>query len=82
MPIEINGDRYVLATEAAETAGVTRQTLWRWRRDGKIPAGHKYRGRQIVFTYDELDLIQQFAERLEPADGAMEKQGTLFGNRQ
>jgi len=26
-----------LASEVAEAAGVTRQTIWRWARDGKIP---------------------------------------------
>ena len=81
MPIEINGAEYLLATEIAGAVGVSRQTLWRWRRDGKIPMGQKYRGCQIVFTYDELETICQFSKRLEPVDGVMERQGTLFGNR-
>lgn len=66
MPIEINGIKYFFATQVAENIGVTRQTLWRWRRAGSTPAGRKYRGRQVLYTDDEVELIRQYAERLEP----------------
>ncbi len=47
-------------------AGVTRQTLWRWRQDGKVPAGRKYRDKQVVFTSAESEQIREYAQRLEP----------------
>lgn len=78
MSVEINGKKYFQATEVAETVGVTRQTLWRWRRDGSIPVGSKYRGRQIVYTPTEVEIIRQFAERLEPIADQHRREKTLF----
>jgi predicted DNA-binding transcriptional regulator AlpA len=78
MPVEINGTRYLQVTEVADTVGVTRQTLWRWRRDGVIPVGRKYRGRQIIYTQSEVELIQLFAERIEPIDDSHRREKTLF----
>ena len=66
MSVEINGEKYLQATEVAEAIGVTRQTLWRWRRDGSIPVGSKYRGRQIIYTPTEVETIRQFSQRIEP----------------
>lgn len=66
MPLLISGVKYFLITELADVIGVTRQTLWRWRRACKIPQGHKYRGRNIVFTEEEAHLIQLYSNRLEP----------------
>lgn len=66
MPLFICGVKYFLITELADNVGVTRQTLWRWRRACKIPQGHKYRGRNIVFTEKEVHLIQRYSNRLEP----------------
>ena len=66
MAIEIDGRTYFPAAEVARSVGVSRQTLWRWRQAGKVPAGRRFRDRQIVYTPDELDQIQGFAARLEP----------------
>ena len=68
MSVEIGGRQYFQAKEVAEVVGITRQTLWRWRRDGRIPVGSKYRGHQIVYTPDEVEAIRQFAHRIEPID--------------
>lgn len=78
MPIEINNTNYLLATEVAEIIGITRQTLWRWRRDGRVPSGNKYRGRQILYTREELEEIRQFSERLEPLERVDNDQISLF----
>lgn len=78
MPVEINGKEYLQVTEIVEEIGVTRQTLWRWRRDGTIPIGRKYRGRQIIYTPSEVELIRQFAERIEPIDDQHRREKTLF----
>lgn len=67
MPVEISGAQFYSVTEVAEVADVTRQTIWRWRKDSKIPEGRKYRGRNVVFTQDELEEIYAYAHRLEPS---------------
>lgn len=64
--VEINGIKYLTATGLLQIVDVTRQTLWRWRHEGKIPAGHRYRGRQVVFSPDEVEAIQEHANRIEP----------------
>lgn len=64
--VEINGTKYLTATGLLQIVDVTRQTLWRWRHEGKIPAGHRYRGRQVVFSPDEVEAIQEHANRIEP----------------
>ena len=78
MPIEIEGTQYLSATEVAEQAGVSRQTLWRWRREAKIPSGHRYRDRQIVFTPDEVAEITAYANRIEPIASGARGQRRLF----
>ncbi len=82
MSVRINGTNYQNAGEVAELVGVTRQTLWRWRRNGEIPIGRKYRGCQILYTDEEVELIRQFSERIEPIASTARKQKTLFEGRQ
>jgi predicted DNA-binding transcriptional regulator AlpA len=67
MPVQIKGAAYHSASEVAELAGVSRQTLWRWRNDGDVPSGRRYRNRQLLFTEAELVAIRDFADRIEPA---------------
>ncbi|MCG7955068.1 MAG: helix-turn-helix domain-containing protein [Candidatus Thiodiazotropha endolucinida] len=78
MTVEINGIKYLSATEVLETVDVTRQTLWRWRQEGKIPAGHRFRGRQVVFSLEEVTAIQEYANRIEPIDNSDAGQLSLF----
>jgi len=66
MPVTVNGQDFFTATEVAEDVGVVRQTLWRWRQDRKVPPGHRYRDRQILYSEDELIEIREFAHKLEP----------------
>ena len=66
MSVMVNGQEFFTATEVAEDVGVVRQTLWRWRQQGKIPAGYRYRGRQILYSENELEGIREFAHKLEP----------------
>jgi hypothetical protein len=82
MPLVVSGQEFFTATEVAQDVGVVRQTLWRWRQEGKIPLGSRYRDRQILFTQAELDLIREFAHRVEPlaAEGE-DRQRTLFDEK-
>ena len=68
MSRDIGGVRYYSAMEILGELGVSRQTLWRWRNEGKIPAGHRSRDRKVFFTADEINVIRQFANRVEPID--------------
>jgi hypothetical protein len=68
MPIEIEGIEYVTAADIHRALGIARQTLWRWRRNRKIPQGRRYRDKAIVFTHQELEAIREYANRLEPVD--------------
>ncbi len=78
MSREIRGVRYVEAAEVAKEVGVSRQTLWRWRRSGKIPGGHRFRDRQIVFTEQEVEEIRSHANKIEPIAAIDENQSHLF----
>lgn len=68
MPIDLNGRSFYMMSEVAEEAGVTRQTIWRWKRDEKIPQGRRYRGRELLFTSDEVEEICDYAHRIEPEE--------------
>jgi predicted DNA-binding transcriptional regulator AlpA len=81
LSIKINGNTYFPATEVIKKLGIARQTLWRWRQEGKIPPGHRYRDKQLLFTSDEVEAIVQFANRIEPISHDDEHQLRLFGSK-
>jgi predicted DNA-binding transcriptional regulator AlpA len=64
--VQIAGTTYLPAAHLARRVGVSRTTLWRWRHEGKIPPGRRYRNGLILFTPAEVDLVRNFADRLEP----------------
>jgi len=66
--IEIEGVEYFTAADIQREVGVVRQTLWRWRRAGKIPHGRRYRDKIVVFTRAEVEAIREYSNRLAPAD--------------
>jgi transposase-like protein len=76
--IEIEGTQFFTAQEVAAEAGVTRQTLWRWRRAGKIPPGSRFRNRQILYTAAECREIRDYANFLEPLSRASDGQLSMF----
>jgi predicted DNA-binding protein (UPF0251 family) len=77
--IEIEGVQYFSGTEVIREVGISRQTLWRWRQERKIPQGHRYRDGRVLFTQDELEAIRVFANRVEPISGVSASQLKLFG---
>jgi len=79
MPVQVVGLTYFTNNEVSEQLGITRQTLWRWREKGKIPAGVRYRTRQVLFTADEVDAIRNYANKLEPIEFGGNVQLGLFG---
>lgn len=80
MSVEVDGVTYYSASEVARAAGVSRQSLWRWRTDGKVPPGRRYRDRQILFSAREVEQVKHYANRLEPAEPAS-AQIRLFDDR-
>jgi hypothetical protein len=69
MPIEISGTRFHTSGEAAHVAGVTRQTLWRWRSQNLVPTGRHYRGKTVIYTDEEVSAIVEFSHRVEAIEG-------------
>ena len=78
MPLTIDGEIFHPLTEVADKAGVSRQTIWRWRQEGKIPGGHVYRDRRLVFSDAEARAVLEYANRIEPAAGVVRDQLSLF----
>jgi hypothetical protein len=78
VPILIERVEYFTAADIQRDIGVARQTLWRWRKGGKIPQGRRYRDRQVVFTRQEVEVIREYSNRLEPADATESDQLKLF----
>ena len=68
MAIKIANATYYSISDIQEKLGVTRQTLWRWRKARKIPQGLRYRNLRIVFTEKEAEAIRKYASRLEPVE--------------
>ena len=77
-PVLIDGVEYFPAVALAESLRVSRQTLWRWRKSGKIPAGYRFRDGQLFFTAREAAEVRQFANRIEPASSVDRNQLNLF----
>ena len=81
MAFTLEGKTYFSAAEIAREVRVSRQTIWRWQKDGKIPSGRRYRDHQVVFTSEEFETIREYAHRLEPIDGTPATQLHLFPRR-
>ena len=43
-----------------------------------MPIGHKYRGRQVIYTPEEAREIEAFANRIDPIDPPPPGQADLF----
>ena len=78
MPVQVGELTYYTNNEVSEQLGVSRQTLWRWREKGRIPAGVRYRTRQVLFTVEEVVAIREYANKLEPIEFGGTRQLGLF----
>ena len=78
--LTINGVEYYSATQLLREIGVSRQTFWRWRQRGRIPAGHRFRDGRLLFTGPEAETIRSFATSMEIAERPAFSQGRLFNN--
>ena len=67
MPTRIDGLIYLSCAEVAETCGVSRQTIWRWRQAGLIPRGELRRGCAVLFSETEVEFVRAVAAGDFPA---------------
>ena len=81
MPIDVENVRYWRSSEVCSELGISRQTLWRWRQQGKVPSGHRYRNNTIVFIQEEVEEIREFANRVEPLGTDTPGQLKLFNGQ-
>lgn len=70
MPLTINDIEYYSLAELVDLVGVSRQTLWRWRKEGRVPLGRRFRQRQILFTVAEMKEVERIANLLELVEPA------------
>jgi excisionase family DNA binding protein len=60
----------IYTAEAAKEIGISKATLLRWLKDGKIPeVSRDVRGWR-VFSEEEVKRIQEYAHRIDPPDNA------------
>src|SRR5262245_5204040 len=67
--VKIAGMTYLPAAHVAKHVGVSRTTLWRWRHEGKVPLGRRYRNGLLLFTSAEVELVRKYADKVEPVAG-------------
>lgn len=70
VPTTLHDTTFLSASEVAGLAGVSRQSLWRWKKAGLVPPGRRYRGREFLYTRAELEAVFAYAHRLEPEAAA------------
>ena len=82
MPTEIHGVTYFTQKEILSRIGRERTTLWRWRKDGKVPMGSTSNSKQVYFTAAEAAAIETYAVEVEPINMSDPTQMRLFGTKE
>jgi excisionase family DNA binding protein len=67
-------------TEAAAKAGISRDTLLRWLKDGKVPEPDRNRNRWRIFSERDVQAVIRYATHVYPSP--RKAQGELFRKRQ
>ncbi len=76
--IVLNDTVYFAAADIIRELQISRQTFWRWRHDGKIPSGHRFRDRRLLYQQEEVAEIREYATRVESAVAKDSGQLRLF----
>lgn len=58
---------YYSTTEVAAEAGISRDTLLRWLKDGKLPEPGRDRNGWRAFTKPELTAVVRYAKKYTPS---------------
>lgn len=66
MPIILNGKTYYWTGEACQLAGTSKNTFFRWVREGRLPDA-EYRDRRgwRLFGEDELQMLRAEVNRID-----------------
>jgi predicted site-specific integrase-resolvase len=66
MPIEVNGQTYYRTTEVCRIVGISRNTLFRWLREGKVTEVEyrDYRGWRL-FTQAQVEAMKRKITEIE-----------------
>lgn len=64
MPVIIQGKTYLRTQEAADEIGVSKPTLLRWIKDGKISDVRRDRRGWRIFSETDVKKIKRWAETL------------------
>ncbi len=64
MSVVINGKSYCSTNEAAQRIGISRQTLLRWFREGKVADVRRDRRNWRIFSDEDIARIRKWAESL------------------
>lgn len=65
MPVIVNGCTYYRTAEACRMVGISKNTLFRWLKEGVFgEAEHRDRRGWRLFTVDEVDRLKAEANRL------------------
>ncbi len=55
--IVLNDTVYFTAADIVRERQISRQTFWRWRQEGKIPSGHRFRASSAFFKRTAEDMV-------------------------
>jgi len=69
-------DKTYTTLEVAERAGVSRDTLRRWLKSGKVPEPDRDRNGWRIFSEEDLKEVLRYKNRIIP--GPSNSQGKLF----
>ena len=72
MPIKRGAITYLTLNEVADQVKCSRTSIWRWRKEGKIPSGSRYRDKELLFTGEEVMAVYAHAHRLASDEHAAE----------
>ena len=65
MPVMVNGQTYYRTAEVYRMSGISRNTLFRWLKEGILEKSYRDRRGWRVFTEDDMGIIQAEANRIE-----------------
>ena len=77
MPITVNGQTYYRTAEVCRIVGITKNTFYRWVREGLFPdvEARDRRGWRL-FTKDELDRVKAEANRISKTSQSKTRKGS------
>ncbi|NPU83228.1 MAG: hypothetical protein HPY65_01980 [Syntrophaceae bacterium] len=76
--IILNDVVYYAAADIIKELQISRQTFWRWRHDRKIPSGHRFRDRRLLYQQGEFAEICDYANKVESIPVKNDGQLNLF----